>query len=187
MRIISGFAKGRQLFAPAGNRTRPTSDKLRGSLFNILVSRVPGARVLDLFGGTGALALEAMSRGAESAVIADMDRAALEAIRRNAQNVMGGDTAGRVDIIKADYRRAISALAPPAFDLVFLDPPYAMAEAYREAQELLLARGLISAGGVFVCERARDAKIQYAKELVVFDTRLYGETAVDMLRGEDQN
>ena len=91
MRIISGEAKGRTLFAPQGAETRPTSDKIRGSMFNIIGARVIDARVLDLFGGTGALALEALSRGAEAAVIADNARQAMQVIERNARNVAGQD------------------------------------------------------------------------------------------------
>ena len=88
MRIISGEARGRTLYAPQGRETRPTSDKIRGSVFNIIGSRVVGARVIDLFGGTGALALEALSRGAGYAVIADNSRQAIQVIERNARNVL---------------------------------------------------------------------------------------------------
>ena len=87
MRIISGEARGRKLVAPAGEETRPTSDKVRGSLFNIIGARVYDAQVLDLFGGTGAMALEALSRGAEHAVIVDSAREAIQAIEANFSNV----------------------------------------------------------------------------------------------------
>ena len=132
MRIISGEAKGRALFAPPGSDTRPTSDKIRGSLFNIIASRVMDARVLDLFGGTGALALEALSRGAESAVIVDSSRQAWQVIERNARSVLKDDFEYRARILCADYRSAIAALEGSLFDLVFLDPPYRMVEAYGE-------------------------------------------------------
>ena len=122
MRIISGEAGGRTLFAPSGLDTRPTSDKIRGSMFNIIGARVVDARVLDLFGGTGALALEALSRGAEAAVIADNARQAMQVIERNARNVAGQDFDRRVRLIRADYRAAIER-AGIGFDLVFLDPP----------------------------------------------------------------
>ena len=114
MRIISGEAKGRPLFAPSGAQTRPTSDKIRGALFNIIGSRVLDSRVLDLFGGSGALALEALSRGAESAVIVDNSRQAWQAIDRNARNVMKDDFDLRVRILKQDYRSAIAAEGLPA-------------------------------------------------------------------------
>lgn len=184
MRIISGFAGGRRLVAPGGDRTRPTSDKIRGSLFNILMALTPGARVLDLFGGTGAMALEALSRGAAHAVIVDMDRQAVEAIRKNAEAVLGEDFRTRVDIIKSDYRRAISGMKGDGFDIVFLDPPYMLKEAYGEAQRLLTERGLIAEDAVLVCERARDARLEYAAGYEIYDTRIYGETAVDFLRRE---
>ena len=88
MRIIAGEAKGRTLFAPEGDATRPTSDKIRGSLFNILGFRVEDACVLDLFGGPGALSLEALSRGARFAVVCDSAAPAMRCIRRNAENVL---------------------------------------------------------------------------------------------------
>ena len=109
MRIISGIAGGRKLAAPPGEKTRPTSDKLRGSLFNILGLRTQEAWVLDVFGGTGALALEAMSRGAARAVIIEKDRAAWDVIQKNAQSVLGADFSARVDIIRGDYRAVFSS------------------------------------------------------------------------------
>lgn len=181
MRIISGFAGGRRLIAPAGDRTRPTSDKIRGSLFNILMARTPGARVLDVFGGTGAMALEALSRGAEHAVTIDTDRMAIEAIRKNAANVLGEDAKAKLDIIRSDYRKALSSLAG-TFDIVFLDPPYILTGAYADALEILSQRNLLTADAVIVCERARDAKVEYAGGYEIYDTRVYGETAVDILR-----
>lgn len=186
MRIISGVAKGRRLFTPAGDKTRPTSDKIRGSLFNILSAYVPDARVLDLFGGTGALALEAMSRGADSAVIADLDRQAVDIIKRNAALVLGGDYASRVAVVRADFRKAISGLNGPAFDLVFLDPPYAMTDAYAQAIELIFAGGKLAEDAIIVAERARGTKMEYPAGFEVFDTREYGDTAVDMLRRSEE-
>ena len=182
MRIISGIAGGRRLFTPAGDKTRPTSDKIRGSLFNILSAHVPGARVLDLFGGTGALALEAMSRGAESAVIADLDRQAVDIIKRNAAQVLGGDYSSRVTVVRGDFRRVIAGLNGPAFDMVFLDPPYAMTEAYAQAMELLTKAEVLSEDAVIVSERRSGADVRYAADFEVFDARRYGDTAVDMLR-----
>lgn len=184
MRIISGFAGGRRLTAPTGDRTRPTSDKIRGSIFNILMARTPGARVLDVFGGTGAMALEALSRGAEHAVIIDSDRQAIDAIRKNAQAVLGDDIRAMTDIIKSDYRRAVQGLSGQSFDLVFLDPPYMLTEAYAQVQKLLDEGGMLSEGCVLVCERARDAKVEYAPGYEIFDTRVYGETAIDLVRRE---
>jgi len=182
MRIISGKAGGRRLAAPAGEKTRPTSDKIRGSLFNILMSRIEDANVLDLFGGTGAMALEALSRGAAHAVIVDTDRQAIDAIRKNAQTVLGEDFRTQADIIKSDYKRALSALSGAKFDLVFLDPPYMLTDAYSAAQSILSERELLSEDCVLVCERSRDAVVKYAPGFEIYDTRAYGDTAVDFVR-----
>ena len=179
MRIISGEAKGRPLFAPSGVQTRPTSDKIRGALFNIIGARVMDSRVLDLFGGSGALALEALSRGAESAVIADNSRQAWQAIDRNARNVLKDDFELRVHIINQDYRSAIAALEGRIFDLVFLDPPYRMTEAYGEALSRLLKADMLAPGCLIVMERHKGAQIPLPRAVDVFDTRQYGDTAVD--------
>ena len=181
MRIISGEARGRTIFAPQGSDTRPTSDKIRGSLFNIIASRVQDARVLDLFGGTGALALEALSRGAESAVIADNARAAQQAIERNARSVLQDEFEYRAQIIRSDYRAAISALEGRMFDLVFLDPPYRMTEAYGDALKRLLAGDMLAPGCLIVLERMKRASVVLPEAFNVFDTRDYGDTAVDFV------
>jgi 16S rRNA (guanine966-N2)-methyltransferase len=182
MRIISGEAKGRPLFAPSGSQTRPTSDKIRGALFNIIGSRVLDARVLDLFGGSGALALEALSRGAREAVIADNSRQARQAIDRNARNVLKEDFEHRVRILNQDYRSALAAAQGQAFDLVFLDPPYRMTQAYGDALERLLKAGMLAPGCLIVMERQKDARAPLPEAVTVFDTRQYGDTAVDFAR-----
>lgn len=184
MRIISGEARGRTLFAPKGLETRPTSDKIRGSLFNIIGARVMDARVLDLFGGTGALALEALSRGAESAVISDSSRDAQRVIDRNARSVLKDDFELRANVMCADYRAAIGALAGRLFDLVFLDPPYRMVEAYGDALSRLYAADMLAPGCLVVLERLGKAVVPLPKPFVVTDTRLYGDTAVDFVEVE---
>ena len=182
MRIISGEARGRTLFAPPGDQTRPTSDKIRGSLFNILNGCIEDAEVLDLFGGTGALALEALSRGAGRAVIADSSRQAIEAIRRNAANVLKDELNDRALILKTDYRSAVSTVAGRKFDLVFLDPPYRMLEAYADAISRLESQGSLAEDAVIVAERRHDAVVPYPKDFEIYDTRSYGETCIDFLR-----
>ena len=182
MRIISGEARGRTLYAPNGDQTRPTSDKIRGSLFNIMNGRVEGARVLDLFGGTGALALEALSRGADFAVIADSAKPAYEAIRRNAANVLKEELDARVKVLRADYRTAIAACAQIRFDLVFLDPPYRMTEVYADAIARLNEAGMLEPDAVIAAERKRMTPVVYPEEFEIYDTRDYGETSIDFVR-----
>lgn len=181
MRIIAGEAKGRNLYAPSGQDTRPTSDKIRGSVFNIIASRVMDARVLDLFGGTGALALEALSRGAESAVIADNAREAQQSIERNAKSVLKDDFDYRVKLLRTDYRSAIHALEGSLFDLVFLDPPYRMVDAYGDALSRLYGADMLAPGCMVVMERYRGACVELPAPFAVTDSRQYGDTAVDFV------
>ena len=182
MRIISGEARGRTLFAPNGDQTRPTSDKIRGSLFNILNGRVEDACVLDLFGGTGALALEALSRGARFAVISDSSKIAIDVIRRNAANVLKEELDARAKVLKADYRTAIAACAQMRFDLVFLDPPYRMTEVYADAITRLDEAGMLESDTVIAAERKRMTSVVYPEEFEIYDTRDYGETSIDFVR-----
>ena len=120
MRVIAGEFKGRTLHAPRGRSTRPTSDKVREALFSILGS-VEGARVLDLYAGSGALGIEALSRGAAGAVFVDDDRRAVDAIRRNLTEIGASGEVTRRDAL------AFVAGAAARFDLVFIDPPYSSA------------------------------------------------------------
>ena len=125
MRIIAGTARSRTIEAPKGRDTRPTLDRVRENLFNILQGRIAGAVTLDLFGGSGALSLEAVSRGAAMAVMADRDRAAIAAQQLNVRN-LGFEQNTR--IIHAEWQQTVRTLQGEGmrFDLVFLDPPYAM-------------------------------------------------------------
>ncbi|HEX4865724.1 MAG TPA: 16S rRNA (guanine(966)-N(2))-methyltransferase RsmD [Acidimicrobiales bacterium] len=126
MRVVAGIARGRPLQAPSGNRTRPTSDRVREAIFSMLASMdaVEGASVVDLFAGSGALGIEALSRGAELAIFVDNDRLAREAIARNLTVL--GEGADRGRIMASDAVRFASTMEP--VDLVLADPPYDYAD-----------------------------------------------------------
>ena len=183
MRIIAGEARGRRLYAPGGEETRPTADRIRESVFGILGACVYDARVLDLCGGTGALALEALSRGAERATIVDVSTKAIACIRRNAEAVLGPEGLERAEIIRADYRKAIERMQGE-YDLVFLDPPYRLEAAYGDALARLRARGLLSPQATVVLERAEARLVSLPEGFAVRDGRLYGETRVEFIKGE---
>jgi 16S rRNA (guanine(966)-N(2))-methyltransferase RsmD len=123
MRIVAGTFRGRRLLAPRGQEIRPTSDRVREAIFSIIGPAVAGARVLDLFAGTGALGLEALSRGAEEAVFVDQSVKAVRLIRSNAE-LCG--VLGRVSIVHEPINQALRRLGGrgKTFDLVFMDPPY---------------------------------------------------------------
>ena len=180
MRIISGTARGRTLVAPAGMNTRPTQDYVRESLFNIIRWDVQDARVLDLFAGTGALSLEALSRGAEHAVLIDMDRAACDAIKKNMEATRLGE---RCRLIARDYRQAMDQLAREGerFDIVFIDPPYRM-ENTGEMCEALYDKGLLGDRFLILVEHKRGMAPLLDQRFEAFDLRKYGETEVTFLR-----
>ena len=180
MRIIAGEARGRRLFAPGGVDTRPTADRVRESLFNVIAPRVPGARVLDLFAGSGALAFEALSRGASFAVINDPARGAAAAIARNAR-LLGYED--RIAHMRRDWKSALAALND-RFDLVFFDPPYRMAQVYGEAAQLMRERGLLAPGALIVMEHAARDVLRLPDGFCVVDERRYGDVAVALVAEE---
>jgi len=149
MRVIAGSLKGRRLKAPTWEGLRPTSDKLRETLFNILAPRIAGARVLDGYAGTGALGIEAISRGAAFVTFADSDRRAQTLVAENLAHC--GVTNGYA-IIRATVARAIDEFGAASLDIILLDPPYDD----REVETVIAtAGGVLAPGGVLVLEHAR--------------------------------
>src|SRR5262245_16606522 len=178
MRIIAGVLGGRRLHAPRGRATRPTADRVREALFSILGVPQPreGARfrALDLFAGSGALGLEAVSRGADEAVLIDEDREAAEAAERNVHEL---GLAGRVRVLRREVGEALRAL-DGAFDWVFVDPPYE-GGALDRALRLLSSSGALAPGGVAVAEHAAAAPPdERYGALVRDDLRRYGDTGL---------
>ena len=177
MRIVGGEARGRTLRAVDGQGTRPTADRVRQSLFDRLGQRCDGLTVLDLYAGTGALALEALSRGAARAVLVEQARPALAAIEHNLAQLGYQE---RARLLRDDVARALPLLAGrgESFDLVFSDPPYALRNG-QATLERLAALGLLRPGGRVVLERDRREQAPAAPGgLSLLDERLYGDTAV---------
>jgi len=172
LRIVAGAWGGRRLQAPPGRATRPTGDRVREALFSILGPRVDGARVLDLFAGSGALGLEALSRGAAAATFVDTAPAAIAAVRANAEALGAAAEAQRGDA--RAYLRAASARRRQ-YDLVFLDPPYRMAG--RLGSELSAALPAVLAPGALVVVES-DRRAPLALDLPLEDERRYGDTLI---------
>jgi 16S rRNA (guanine966-N2)-methyltransferase len=178
MRITGGVHRSRVLAAPKGVSTRPTADRVREALFSILASRrpTPGAKVLDLYAGTGALGLEALSRGASRATFVECSRAALTALRAN---VTALRVEGDVHIVTGVVERSIDVLAADGpFDLVLADPPYALVRS-GEAIEVLgrvVERGLLTEGGILVLEQGKDEASELIGGLPRSHVRRYGDT-----------
>lgn len=150
MRIIAGVARGRGLVAPPGREVRPTLDRVREALFSILTPRVAGARFLDLYAGSGANGLEAMSRGASRVVLVDSDRRSLAAIR---DNVARTGLSGDLRSVQATLPEGLEQVGGP-FDIVFADPPYAY-EHYEALLNALSSASLLDAEGIVCIEHDR--------------------------------
>ncbi len=179
-RVVAGSAGGRTLAVPPSG-TRPTSERVREALFSRLehLGAVDGSRVLDLYAGSGALGLEAASRGAGHVVLVDAARAAADVCRRNVRSLGMTD---RVDVVADRADRYLARLAAgdasDLFDLVLLDPPYDLADEALAAAVEGVAR-CVAPGGVVVVERStRAAAPAWPHPLVALDDRKYGETRV---------
>jgi 16S rRNA (guanine966-N2)-methyltransferase len=171
MRVVAGSLKGRTLHPPRGRDTRPTQDRVREALFSIL-GQVEGARVLDLFAGSGALAIEALSRGAAAATVVDSSRPAIAAIRRNLDELgLGADV--RHQTAEAFLARACREHRQ--YDLVFLDPPYRRASGLRERLSAVLSPVLAPQARVIV---ESDMRTPLALELPLRFERRYGDTLI---------
>jgi 16S rRNA (guanine966-N2)-methyltransferase len=166
MRIVAGSHKGARIYAPRGRETRPTSDRVREAAFAILGS-VEGAHVLDLFAGSGALGLEALSRGASSATFVETDPTAVKAIERNLDKLGLEGT-----IVRSDVARHLSR-TDLRYDVVFVDPPYEMVESLRMPLAEHLPR-VLAEGGSVVFESA--AGLEPDLPLPVRSTRRHGST-----------
>lgn len=173
MRIIAGKLRSRKFEAPPGAHTRPTADRAKVALFNMLRAKLEGARVLDGFAGSGALAFEAISRGATMAVLFETDDAAVSILRGNAAKLGIEDY---VDIRRADFLKVAPKLAGKyAFDAVFLDPPYGSGLLMRA---LPVAESLLAPGGVVVAEHtAAEVLPDESGSLIKTKSRRYGAAA----------
>jgi 16S rRNA (guanine966-N2)-methyltransferase len=178
MRIVGGRLKGRALRTPDSRAIRPTSERLRESIFDILAHRhagsVEGARVVDLFAGSGALGFEALSRGADFALFVDNGSEARALLRGNVEALALG---GVTRVWRADATRLGKAPAGPPFTLAFLDPPYDKGLA-GPALAALVVGGWLAPGALIVVEEAAKAEIAAPPELERIDARTYGDTQI---------
>ena len=159
MRVITGKARGVVLKTPEGMQTRPTADRVKEALFSIIQFDIPGCKVLDLFGGTGQLGIEALSRGASSAVFVDASDAACKLIRENLRRTKL-EADGRV--VRSDYMDFLKNCREK-FDIIFLDPPYA--EVFLEnSLNFITEIDILQTNGIIVTERALDKELPFAPD-----------------------
>jgi 16S rRNA (guanine966-N2)-methyltransferase len=166
MRIVAGTWGGRTIQAPPGRGTRPTTDRVREAWMSIVAPELPGARVLDLFAGSGALGLEALSRGASHCTFVEQDAKALAALKANVEALHAAD---RTDVFRTDAIRFAAALDAGAFDLAFADPPYAKGF----ASQLAEAFAATPFAGLLCIEHGKDDVLP---DLPGARSRRYGDT-----------
>jgi 16S rRNA (guanine966-N2)-methyltransferase len=185
LRVIAGSLKGRRL-APVRGRIRPTAAKVREAIFNILGESVAGARVLDLFAGTGALGIEALSRGAGQAVLVEDHAAALQVLRRNLEDLGLGE---RATVWPLPVQAALKKLASRGerFGLAFLDPPYGGGAAAAALESLARKELLLPQAWVVVEHSRREALPEACGRLTRRQLRRYGDTQVAFYVNQDQD
>ena len=182
MRITGGEFCGRTLKVPKTDAVRPTQDRVREALFGILQAEVPGAAFLDLFAGTGAVGLEALSRGAASATFVESNRRHLAALRENVASCRL--RASAAEVVTADAYRWIASYSGPGFSIGFADPPYALGEArgYASVLATLAARGVIRPGGLFAAEMTAVQAAEETPGWELLRDRRYGRTRLCLWR-----
>lgn len=178
MRIISGRFGGRKIETPDGKRTHPMSERIRNAMFNSLGDSVKGARVLDAFAGSGAVGIEAISRGADSITFIEKDRVAQRVI---AENIATLGIADDAKLIKASVSSWMDTYDGEPFDLIFVDPPYHDPQ-FSTAMRLI---GLLKPGALMVLSRPGRSESPTKPGVVVVDNRSYGDAALTYFRKED--
>lgn len=172
MRIISGKARGTKLYALAGNNTRPTLDRVKESLFNIIQDRIVDSVFLDLFAGSGSIGLEAISRGAQKAILCDSSKEAINIIRKN---VCKTHFENKIEIYNLDFQDLLKTKIENEIDIAYIDPPYEKDFAIN-AINILLYKKLLHENSIVIVETDRHELIEqlYSLEIEILDIRKYG-------------
>lgn len=182
MRVIAGEAKGRRLKSPPG-ATRPMTDRMKEALFSVL-GEVDGMEVLDLFAGSGALGLEALSRGADHATFIDSARESVVSLE---QNIASTGQEPKAEVVWADVKAILARPADSRMDLIFVDPPYAMTpDSVLEALELIVTGGFLSDEGRVILHRPQRERQLKPFGLQLMWTRDYGQSTVQIFTHEDE-
>lgn len=185
MRITGGEFRGRILKVPKSDAIRPTQDRVREAFFNMVAFELAGASFLDLFAGSGAVGIEALSRGARAATMVELNRRHLETLGENLSVVLG-PRRSEATVVAADAYRWIETYSGPGFSFVFADPPYAEGRerGYSRMLETLADRGVVLPGGIFAAEMT---SAQHADEVpgwTLYRDRTYGKTRICLWRLE---
>ena len=184
MRVIGGKYKGKKLLSPLGREVRPTTDRIKETIFNILYSKgfpVMDCGVLDLFAGSGALGIEALSRGAGLAVFIDKNPASISLIKSNLNGI--GESS---EVYTTDYAKALEKLKGRSFKMIFLDPPYGDG-LMEKALEYIIKYDILALDGIIIAETSSQKGLLVAPNGYIIDGRRFGNTSVSFLQKENTN
>ena len=184
MRITGGEFGGRNLKVPKSDAIRPTQDRVREALFNIIRFEVAGSDFLDLFAGSGAVGIEALSRGAKSVTFVERERRHLAVLKENLETIAGRTLDARRETVAGDAYRWLSGYFGPGFTIGFADPPYALGEekGYASVLSTLAERGVIRPGGLFIAEMTAVQKAEETPGWALVRDRAYGKTRICIWR-----
>ena len=183
MRVISGKARGKKLIAPTTELTRPTLDRVKEAMFNKIQFQIQDAVVLDLFAGTGALGIEALSRGAKEVVFCDKEIEAIKIIKKNIEITHNEE---KSIVLKDDYNLVLEKLANKKFDIVFLDPPYKTNLAAMALQKIIMSN-MLTENGIIILETddiKKTEEIEEIENIQIIDKRKYGSVCLIFIRKE---
>ena len=184
MRITGGEFGGRNLKVPKTDAIRPTQDRVREAVFNIIQFEIAGADFLDLFAGSGAVGLEALSRGAKSVTFVERERRHLAVLKGNLETIAGRTQDARRETVAGDAYRWLTTYSGPGFSIGFADPPYALGEekGYASVLATLAERGVIRPDGLFIAEMTAVQKAEETPGWELVRDRVYGKTRICMWR-----
>lgn len=180
MRIISGKAKGTKLYTLQGDNTRPTLDRVKESIFNIIQNQIPEAIVLDLFAGSGAIGLEMLSRGAKKAILCDKSKEAIAIIKKNIEKTHMEE---KIELYNTDFKECIEKVSKEKFDIIYIDPPYET-NFIEKSLEKIIKTNIIQENGIIILETDDEKRIKKEIEKIdvtIIDERKYGRANIIFL------
>ena len=182
MRIIGGRAKGTKLYTLEGQNTRPTLDRVREALFNILQNEIEDSIFLDLFAGSGACGIEAVSRGAKKAILCDKARPAIEIIQKNIEKT---HTKEQIELYQMNYEMVLKTKIKEKLDIIFMDAPYHQTDYICEAIKILIENKLIGEDSIIIIETDQEKRVKEqieGLEIEIIDERKYGRAHLIFLK-----
>lgn len=181
MRVISGLAKGHKLLSPTGLETRPTTDRIKEAVFSIIHNDLYGVSFLDLFSGTGAIGIEALSRGAKSCTFVDKSKSSTEIINKNINQVSKSIKNPNCKVLNLNVYDALDNLKNNKFDIIFMDPPY-NENIINNVLKIIFKNNFLSSNGFIIIEQSKDSPLPDEENLNIIKVKNYGLTTIIFMK-----